>query len=62
MSHSILEPIGDGGVELKGFTNDIPMTSEIYKMYFKIAKEHGYKYVKVTRIKNDLPIVKIFKL
>jgi hypothetical protein len=62
ITHTILEPIGDGGAELKGFNNSFKMTSKIFKMLLDIAKQRGYVYVNVTRIKNDKPIKKTFWL
>jgi hypothetical protein len=62
LTHTILEPIGDGGAELKGFNNSFKMTSKIYKMVLEVARQRGYIYVNVTRIKNDKPIKKTFWL
>lgn len=59
--HSILEPIGDHGVELTGLSS-----SEYIKIGLKLAlqeaKSQGYWYVVTTRIKNDNPIYKIYWL
>jgi hypothetical protein len=56
--HTILEPIDSETVELTGMVGNVSI--EVYKQAFEIAKQNGFKYVKVIRIKNDKPIEKIY--
>jgi len=58
ISHSILEAIGDGGAELKGLSTKV--SKKDYKETLKAAKFLGFTYVKVTRIKGNIEVVKIY--
>jgi hypothetical protein len=58
ISHSVLEPIGDGGAEIKGLT--VIVSKEDHKDVITAAKELGFTYVKVTRVKDGKEIIKIY--
>jgi hypothetical protein len=57
---SILDPIGDGGAELKGL--DKKVTVSIFKKALAIAKNRGFTYVRIYRIRNDQKIKHIYPL
>ncbi len=58
--HTVLEPKGNGLVELKGLTGNVP--KDLYKLVFDTARKHGFKELEVYRVKNDELIRKVYKL
>ena len=58
--HTILEPIGNDTAELTGMVGNV--SKEVYKQAFEIAKQNGFKFLKVVRIKNDEAIEKLYTL
>ena len=38
------------------------VSKEVYKQAFEIAKQNGFKFLKVVRIKNDEAIEKLYTL
>ena len=51
-NHTVLEPLGNHGCELKGLSNP-DSARKLIKVGMEIAKDTGYTYLIITRIKND---------
>lgn len=51
MNHTILEPQGDGIVEIKGYAGNI--TTKMFKCILAAAKEQGFTTAIVARIIDD---------